>query len=112
MRSEGGFLADAAILDIYTIAADMGVVDFVVPGTRIDDIKRIKYALDGKGVNAAFYSPGFVAQGGSLRNTSSVVGGNDWHAIVGRGIYNAADMRSAALEYAGEVGRTAECGGE
>ena len=42
VRSEGGYLADGAIMEMYSNAADLGVADFVVPGNRPDDIKRIR----------------------------------------------------------------------
>lgn len=99
IRSEGGYLADEAILEIYLNAADLGVVDFVAPGNRPDDIKRIKKALGERGIAAVFYSPGFAAQRGSIKDTLKVFEGDYWHAIVGRGIYEAGNIKKAALEY-------------
>lgn len=49
-----------------------------------------------------FYSPGFVAQGGKIDDATKVAG-TQWHAIVGRGIYQALDMRNAALEYTSQL---------
>lgn len=97
VRSEGGYLADEAILEMYLNAAKLGVINFVVPGNRPDDIVRIKEALEGKGISPIFYAPGFVAQGGEISKTAKVAG-DSWHAIVGRGIYKAEDKRKAALE--------------
>lgn len=96
-RSEGGYIADEAILEMYLAAAALGVSDFVVPGNRPDDIRRIREALEGRGVSPTFYAPGFVAQGGAI-SAAAQVAGDKWHAIVGRGIYDAADMRQAAME--------------
>jgi len=96
-RSEGGFLADEAILEMYSIAADLDVTDFVVPGNRPDDIRKIREALVQKGITPTFYAPGFVAQGGELTKASKVAG-DYWHAIVGRGIYKAEDIKESALE--------------
>ena len=38
-----------------------------------------------------------MAQGGVISDAAKVAG-NYWHAIVGRGIYRAEDIRKAALE--------------
>ena len=107
LRSEGGYLADEAILEMYLNAAAAGVSDFVVPGNRPEDIKRIKEALEQRGQlsrnntyndSPTFYSPGFVAQGGMISDVTTIAG-KSWHAIVGRGMYQTEDIRKAALEY-------------
>lgn len=97
VRSEGGYLADEAIMEMYLNASELGVTDFVVPGNRPDDIRKIREALEGKGVSPTFYAPGFVAQGGEISDATKVAG-NSWHAIVGRGIYKAEDKKQAAIE--------------
>lgn len=97
VRSEGGYLADEAIMEMYTSAAELGVTDFVVPGNRPEDIKIIRESLEERGVTPTFYAPGFVAQGGVISDATKVAG-DYWHAIVGRGIYRAEDIRTAALE--------------
>jgi orotidine-5'-phosphate decarboxylase len=97
VRSEGGYLADEAIMEMYGNAADLGVADFVVPGNRPDDIDNIRKSLEERGVTPTFYAPGFVAQGGVISDATKVAG-DYWHAIVGRGIYRAEDIRAAALE--------------
>lgn len=102
VRSEGGYLADEATMEMYLNAAELGVFDFVVPGNRPDDIRKIKETLEQKGVSPTFYAPGFVAQGGSISDAAKVAG-NSWHAIVGRGIYKAEDIRKAAMRYASQL---------
>jgi orotidine-5'-phosphate decarboxylase len=49
-----------------------------------------------------FYSPGLVAQGGSITEGAKVAG-DSWHAIVGRGIYQQQDMKKAAQELVKEI---------
>ena len=49
-----------------------------------------------------FYTPGFVAQGGKISDAARVAGDN-WHAIVGRGIYKAKNKKQAALELTREL---------
>ncbi len=102
LRSEGGYLADEAIVEMYLTAAELGVTNFVVPGTRPDDIKRIREILEQRGVLPTLYVPGLVAQGGSLSDVANVAG-NNWHAIIGRVIYQAGDIRKAVLELAGQI---------
>lgn len=98
VKSEGGFLVDEAIMEMYLIAADLGVVDFVVPGNRPNDIKNIRTELEKKIDKPVFYSPGLLTQGGKISDASSAAG-DYWHAIVGRGIYESGDIKGATTKY-------------
>lgn len=89
-------------MEMYLNAAEMGVSDFVVPGNRPDDIRRIRETIEQKGTSPVFYAPGFVKQGGSISDAAKVAG-DKWHAIVGRGIYKAEDIKEAALEYTSQL---------
>lgn len=95
VRSDGGYIADEAVVDIYEMAAGLGVADYIVPGTSPEAIKKIREMLERRGVEPVFYSPGFISQGGRISNAASAAGGK-YHIIVGRGIYSAKDMRAAA----------------
>jgi orotidine-5'-phosphate decarboxylase len=97
ISSERGYLNDEAIIKIYLKSAALGVTDFVVPGNKPDFIKKIKAAIESKGINPVFYAPGFVAQGGEISDAGKVAG-DCWHAIVGRGIYKAENIKKSALE--------------
>jgi len=97
LRSEGGYIADEAVIEMYGNAAELGVTHFVVPGNKPSEIKRIREILVLRGVSSTFYIPGLVAQGGLISDVANVAG-NNWHAIVGRGIYERGDVRKAALE--------------
>jgi len=61
--SEGGFLRDDGILQIYRDAAARGVRAFVVPLTKPDAVLRIAAEI-GAADNTEFYSPGYGKQGG------------------------------------------------
>ncbi len=101
---EGGYIADDAPARIYTLAAEMGVRDFVVPGNKTDFVNQYRGLLEdilGED-NFTLYAPGFVAQGGTISETGKVAG-NNWHAIVGSGIYRAPDMRQAAIELTSQL---------
>jgi orotidine-5'-phosphate decarboxylase len=102
LEKEGGFIRDSAPQEMYSIAAELGVTDFVVPGNRAESIKAYRELLEGKGIKPVFYSPGLVAQGGRI-SESGEAAGSRWHAIVGRGIYTADDIRKAALELSGKL---------
>lgn len=107
LESEGGFIADSAPEQIYTIAAKNGVSNFVVPGNKAEFVLKYRQLLEkllGEG-NFTLYAPGFIAQGGNISETGKVAGEN-WHAIVGSAIYKAErveDMRKAALEVTSQI---------
>lgn len=101
-QSEGGFISDEGALEMYRIAARAGINNFVVPGNKIDVIRLVKETVESEGVNPVFYAPGFVAQGGKIEDAANVAG-DRWHAIVGRGIYQAGDMKKVALEYTSQL---------
>ena len=102
LESEGGFLRDDAPLKIYQIAIDHGVKEFVVPGNKPEKIKQYKEFFDSKGITPILYSPGLVTQGGSISDSGNAAGEN-WHAIVGRGIYQAKNKKKAAEELCKEL---------
>ena len=98
LRSEGGYIADEAVMEIYALAVKLGVRHFVVPGTKIYWVKKIRALLDellGAG-NYVFYAPGFIDQGGIISECGQAAG-DEWHAIVGSAIYKKEDMRAAAI---------------
>jgi len=95
--SEGGSLADEAPERIFTIAAQEGVTDFVVPGNKVESVDRYRKLFEsilGKD-NFTLYAPGFITQGGEISDFAKAAG-DKWHAIVGGAIYKAVDMKSAA----------------
>ena len=99
LRSEGGYIADEAVWEMYENAANLGVRDFVVPGTKLNLMAEIRSRLEtSMGIeDAVYYSPGFVVQGGEIDRMAEVAG-ERFHAIVGRGIYNAPNMRQSAVD--------------
>ena len=98
LARDGGFVAEEAIQRIFDIAISQGVRDFVVPATKPKQVERIRSAIDaaGAGLEATFYFPGFGVQGGEISLVTQVAGPR-WHAIVGRAIYEEADMRAATI---------------
>jgi orotidine-5'-phosphate decarboxylase len=104
VRSEGGYIADEAIIEMYTGAASLGVNDYVVPGNNPEAIKKIKAMLEREHAHPVLYSPGFIKQGGKVEDSARAAGGR-FHAIVGRAIYGSADMRKSAEELCDALGR-------
>ena len=100
--SEGGFITDEGALDMYKIAARAGINNFVVPGNKPDVIKQVRDVVEAEGVSPVFYAPGFIAQGGKIEAAAKVAG-DKFHGIVGRGIYQAADKRAAAIEHTSQL---------
>lgn len=97
LAADDGFISDSAPKRIYEIAASLGVRDFVVPGNKPEKILAYKKLFEELGIKPVLYSPGLVAQGGEITESAKAAG-DSWHAIVGRGIYNAEDMGKAAKE--------------
>ena len=102
LEGEYGFINDKAPMRIYEIAAQLKVADYVVPGNRPEKIAEYKKFLESKGINPIFYSPGLVAQGGKITDAAKAAG-ERWHAIVGRAIYEAKDMKKAARDMVREL---------
>ncbi len=98
LKSAGGFIDDNAPKRMYVIAASMGVTDFIIPGNKPEKAMEYASLIKAKIKNPVFYSPGLIAQGGSISDLAKKL--DSWHAIIGRAIYEAKDMRKAAEESA------------
>ncbi|MFH1654288.1 MAG: orotidine 5'-phosphate decarboxylase / HUMPS family protein [Pseudomonadota bacterium] len=96
--SEGGYISDEAIDKIYLDAANEGVTDFVMPGTKPEEIRRLRKILENAGVVPTIYSPGLGAQGGDIAKGLEAAG-SKWHPIIGRAIYDAPDIRKAVVRF-------------
>lgn len=99
--SEGGYIHDAAVEQIYKNACAWGCTHFVVPGTKLNWVKQIRLWLIeklGEG-NFVLYAPGFITQGGDISECGQAAG-DEWHPIVGSAIYKQPTreaMRQAAI---------------
>jgi orotidine-5'-phosphate decarboxylase len=98
--SEGGYISDDAPERAFRLACSQGVRDFVVPGTKLTWVKKLRAILieelgDG---NFDLYAPGFISQGGDITECGKAAGSR-FHAIVGSALYKQkgrAAMRLAA----------------
>jgi len=100
--SEGGYISDEAPERIYRLACKLGVRHFVVPGNKINWVKKIYAILVeelGEG-NFTLYAPGFITQEGDISECGQAAGPS-WHAIVGSAIYgkmkNPDEMKQMAI---------------
>ena len=104
LETEGGSIEKDAPERIFTLAAEMGVRDFVVPGNKPQEVLKYRLLLEEcLGANQfRLFAPGFVGQGGSVTQTGEVAG-KYWHAIVGSAIYQAENMGKAASQLAKSI---------
>lgn len=97
LLSEGGYIADDAPAKIYRDAANLGVDVFVVPGTKTDKIKQYARVIGEIVPNPRLMFPGVgKGQGGDIAEAFKSAFPHKCSAIVGRGIYAAKDICSAA----------------
>jgi orotidine-5'-phosphate decarboxylase len=102
LGKDGGFILDNAPRIIYEIAASLGVRDFVVPGNKPERILEYRRFFEKKGVKPVFYSPGLITQGGDLTESAKAAGEN-WHAIIGRALYQSENIRKKAGELVSKI---------
>jgi len=107
--SEGGYVADEAVLKIYSLAIEQGVDHFLVPGNKLPWVKSIKTLLDQElgQENYVLCGNGFIRQGGDLLSCLELVG-NRLHAIIGSAIYehkSIEEMRKAAVLLSNQLQR-------
>lgn len=103
LDTQNGWINSTRIWRAYELAAEMGVTEFVVPGNQPDIVAQVRQMLVNKGVaKPILYAPGFVAQGGKITDSAKAAGPN-FHAIVGRGIVKAPDIRAAAIEHGSQL---------
>ena len=88
----GGFVCDDAAERIFSTAYNAGERNFVIPG---NDSELVAYYNSFFAKDAIFYLPGFLRQGGDLKEVKVLLEGRRWHAIVGGAIYGASDIKKA-----------------
>jgi orotidine-5'-phosphate decarboxylase len=99
LKSEGGYIDDEAPKRILSSAWEHRISHFVVPGNKPDFIKEFRSWFRGP---AVLFAPGLISQDGRITEAGKVAG-PEWHAIVGRAIYNAKDYRAVVTELAREI---------
>ena len=93
--SEGGFIRDEAVIEMYRKSFELGVRDFVVPLTKPEATKKL-YKEAGLDETCSFYSPGFGKQGGDAAQFAFL---KTHYMIIGRSLLQA----EHPLEYLNSV---------
>jgi len=102
-RALTGYLRKDAPAFMYLLAERMGVRDFVVPGNKAERVQHYRELLEiDVKTGLTFYSPGLITQGGSMSDAAKAAG-KSWHAIVGRALFEAENMREAAIQQTKEL---------
>ena len=102
--SEGGYIADDVPERIFRLACELGVNHFIVPGNKLHWVMKLRSLVVnelGEG-NYTLSAPGFLTQGGDISECAKSAGDN-WHAIVGSGIYKADDIHQAAINITKQI---------
>lgn len=103
LESEGGYVAGEAPGLIYALAAELGVTEFVLPGTKPQIFDHYRNVLTSKSPDIGYWFPGIGKQGGSIKEIVSRVAGGRAYPIVGSNIYLASDASAAARELISEL---------
>jgi orotidine-5'-phosphate decarboxylase len=102
LKEGGGYIDERSAARIFEMAASLGVKDFVLPGNKPDIASKYKQQIDSLVSSPTYYLPGLGAQGGDIKSCARMMG-ERWHAIVGRSVYGAKDVRGAALSLTEEL---------
>jgi len=97
-----GYIRRDAPEDMYRLAAAMGITHYVAPGNKLEDVSDLRLLLESRDIEPVFYAPGFVAQGGVISEGAKAAG-KRFHAIVGRAIFRAKDIRATAEEMTSQL---------
>lgn len=100
---DGGFIRDDAPAAMYDIAAKNGVEYFILPGNKIEAIKKYHLQIVSTINEPKYCMPGIGRQGGSIENVFSILRGYSAYAIIGSSIYEADDIEKAAKKFAMEA---------
>jgi orotidine-5'-phosphate decarboxylase len=98
----GGYVAATALDRIAERSFSLGARDFIVPATDLTAIRRHVRAFAPKG-GTRLYMPGIGALGGEITKAFQAARGLSTYAIIGRGLYAAADPGDAARRFADEA---------
>lgn len=103
LKSEGGYIVDEAPDAIAQTAIQLGVTDFVLPGTKPDIVRRFSTSVLGGVKSAGVMMPGIGSQGGSLRDAFRAAKPHRRFAIIGSAIYGAKEPRDALQGFIQEM---------
>jgi orotidine-5'-phosphate decarboxylase len=103
LKSEGGYIVDEAPELMAKTAVDLGVKDFVLPGTKPEIVKSFAGGSLSTVKTASIMMPGIGSQGGSLRIAFRAALPHRRFAIIGSAIYASKEPRSAVENFIQEM---------
>lgn len=86
LESEGGFISDKKIFDIFLLGIKFEISEFVIPGTKLGIAKKIELILKKKKISPVFYIPGIGKQGAKIEEIDKLLS-SEWYPIIGRSFY-------------------------
>ena len=78
------------------------MLNFVAPATKPHKLAEYKSFLQGFGVKPVFFLPGVHTQGGSIEGIKNALK-TDFHAIVGRALYESKNVKKTAKDFAEQL---------
>jgi orotidine-5'-phosphate decarboxylase len=103
LSSEGGYIDDKAPASICATSLKIGVKDFALPGTKPDIVAHYASGPLAGESDVSILMPGIGSQGGDMRIAFSAAQPHRRYAIIGSGIYSAADPKTALLGFGQQV---------
>ena len=82
--SEGGYIQDDRVIDLYNLAYTMGIRDFIIPSTKLHLFYNLPFAQKDTKIN--YYLTGLILQGGKIKEVDTLLK-ERYHCIIGRAIY-------------------------
>jgi orotidine-5'-phosphate decarboxylase len=102
LQSEGGYIVDDAPSRMAEKALELGVTNFVLPGTKPKVVETFAKGALAK-IKATIMMPGIGSQGGSLTAACEAAAPHRCFPIIGSAIYKAKDQKTAAITFAAEL---------
>lgn len=98
LESDGGYIKNNAPEQMYEIGARAGAEFFIVPGNKIDAIRKYSKMLSAI-TKPRFCFPGIGRQGGDIEAAFNACACSSY-AIIGSSIYKSTDQKKAAEQFA------------
>jgi orotidine-5'-phosphate decarboxylase len=103
LASEGGFIKDESIEEMYLTGARNGVTYFIGPGNKPERINHYVNLLRNEIPKPMFCMPGIGRQGGDIKSVFEATEGIPAYGIIGSAIYKAPNIRAAAKRFCDEA---------
>jgi orotidine-5'-phosphate decarboxylase len=102
--TDGGWMSPESVVEIFTIAAEAGVRNFVVPGSEQELIQKyttLFTKLLGAN-NFSVFLPRIPTDPEGMKAAGQIAG-DSWHGIIGRAITQATDISAAAEDITRQI---------